>query len=83
VLAIEASRVDTTVICWLTDTESAALLAIPGRCTWTGRRDYALLLVALRTGLRVSAPTKLTRHDIQLGTHPTRQPGGKTHPAGP
>jgi integrase/recombinase XerD len=68
VLAIEASRASTTVICWLTDTESAALLAIPDRSTWTGRRDYALLLVALRTGLRVSELTGLTRRDIHLGT---------------
>ncbi len=68
VLAIEASRTATTVIDWLTDTESDALLAIPDRSTWAGRRDYALLLVALRTGLRVSELTQLTRRDLHLGS---------------
>jgi integrase/recombinase XerD len=68
VLAIEASRTGTTVIDWLTDTESDALLAVPDRSTWTGRRDYALLLTALRTGLRVSELTQLTRRDLHLGT---------------
>ena len=68
VLAIEASRVDTTVVAWLTDTESDALLAVPDRSTWIGRRDYALVLTALRTGLRVSELTQLARRDLYLGT---------------
>jgi integrase/recombinase XerD len=68
VLAIEASRTGTTVVDWLTDTESDALLTVPDRSTWTGRRDYALLLTALRTGLRVSELTQLTRRDLHLGT---------------
>jgi integrase/recombinase XerD len=67
VLAIEASRIDTTVVNWLTDTESDALLAVPDRSTWIGRRDYALLVTALRTGLRVSELTQLTRRDLHLG----------------
>lgn len=68
VLAIEASRTDTTVIGWLTDTESQALLAVLDRSTRIGRRDYALLLTALRTGLRVSELTQLTCRDVHLGT---------------
>ena len=68
VLAIEASRTDTTVIDWLTDTESDALLAVADRSTWIGRRDYALVLTALRTGLRVAELTQLTRRDLHLGT---------------
>jgi integrase/recombinase XerD len=68
VLAIEASRIDTTVVNWLTDTESDALLAVPDRSTWIGRRDYALLVTALRTGLRVSELIQLTRRDLHLGT---------------
>lgn len=67
VLAIEASRSDTAVVSWLTDTESHALLAVPDRSTWIGRRDYALLLTALRTGLRVSELTQLARRDLHLG----------------
>jgi integrase/recombinase XerD len=35
--------------------------------TWTGRRDGTLLLVALRTGLRVSELTQLTCGDVYLG----------------
>lgn len=67
VLAIEASRTGTTVISWLTDAESDALLIVPDRSTRTGRRDYALLLVALRTGLRVSELTGLARRDLHMG----------------
>ena len=67
VLAIEASRTDTTIVSWLTDDESDALAAVPDQETWTGCRDYALLLTAIRTGLRVSELTRLTRADIRLG----------------
>ncbi len=68
VLAIEGSRVDTTIVSWLNDTESNALLAAPDRSSWIGRRDYALVLTALRTGLRVSELTQLDRRDLHLGT---------------
>ena len=68
VLAIEASRTDTTIVSWLTDAESDALLTVPDTTTWIGCRDYALLLTAIRTGLRVSELTRLTRADIRLGT---------------
>jgi integrase len=34
--------------------EIAALLAVPDRMTWAGRRDLALLLLAIQTGLRAS-----------------------------
>jgi integrase/recombinase XerD len=68
VLAIEASRTDTTIVSWLTDDEADALLAAPDRGTWTGCRDYALLLTAIRAGLRVSELTGLTRGDIHFGT---------------
>ena len=68
VLAIEASRTDTAIVSWLTDEEADALLAAPDRETWTGCRDYALLLTAVRAGLRVSELTRLTRADIRLGT---------------
>src|SRR5690606_13046849 len=35
--------------------------------TWLGRRDHALLLVAVQTGLRVSELTSLRCEDIALG----------------
>ena len=45
-----------------------ALLASPDRSTWIGRRDHALLVVAVQTGLRVSELTGLTYGDVELGT---------------
>ena len=44
------------------------LLAAPDRDTWTGRRDQALLDVAVQTGLRVSELTSLHIDDVELGT---------------
>ena len=53
-LAIPEKRFDTTLISYLTEPEIDALLAAPDRSTWTGRRDHALLLLAVQTGLRAS-----------------------------
>ena len=68
VLAIPAKRTDRQLVAFLADDEVDALLAAPDRDTWVGRRDHALLLVAVQTGLRVSELTSLTRADIELGT---------------
>ena len=52
VLAIDGSRTSTTLVTWLNAAESTALhAAAGGRGSWTGRRDHAMLLVLLRTGL--------------------------------
>ena len=59
VLAIPTKRYDRAVVSFLTEPEADAVLASPDRATWTGRRDQALLLVALQTGLRVSELTGL------------------------
>ncbi len=67
VLAIPAKRTDRQLVSFLTDDEVDALLATPDRHTWVGRRDHALLLVAIQTGLRVSELTALARCDIELG----------------
>jgi site-specific recombinase XerD len=48
--------------------EMDALLAVPNRSTWIGRRDRTLLLVAVQTGLRVSELTGLNCQDLVLGT---------------
>lgn len=68
VLAIPAKRTDRPLVCFLTDNETGALLAAPDPTTRTGRRDHALLLVAIQTGLRVSELAALCWADIELGT---------------
>jgi site-specific recombinase XerD len=68
VLAIPAKRFDKQLIAFLTTTEIDALLAAPDRTRWEGRRDRALLLLALQTGLRLSEITGLNCADITLGT---------------
>ena len=68
VLAIPPKRTDTGLVTYLTDTEMQALLRAPDRTTRLGRRDHALLLLALETGLRVSELTSLTCSSIHLGT---------------
>jgi site-specific recombinase XerD len=66
VLAIKSKKTTTTVLTYLTDPEVDALLRAPDRTTTTGRRDHAIILVFLTTGLRVSELTVLTRQDLQL-----------------
>ena len=68
VLAIPLKRTETTIVTFLSDAESDALLSAPDLDTRLGRRDYALLLVAIRTGLRVSELTGLTVADVHFGT---------------
>ena len=67
VLAIQDKRGDRTIIAFLTPDEIDALLASPNRSTWIGRRDHALLYVAIQTGLRVSELTGLQHDDVELG----------------
>ena len=68
VLAIPGKRFNRTLIHFLSRTEVDALLAAPERDTWSGRRDHALLTVAVQTGLRLSELTALKRQDVVLGT---------------
>jgi site-specific recombinase XerD len=51
---------------FLSSAEAEAVLAAPDRTTWSGRRDYAFLLIALQTGMLVSEMTRLTVHDLEL-----------------
>jgi site-specific recombinase XerD len=68
VLAIPAKRSDHTLVSYLTEPEADALLAAPDQSTRTGRRDHALLALAIQTGLRASELACLTGQDIHLGT---------------
>jgi len=53
---------------FLTEAETAALVAAPDARSWRGRRDRTLLLVAAQTGLRNSELTGLRCRDVTLGT---------------
>jgi site-specific recombinase XerD len=67
VLTIPPKRFDKALITYLRSAEVEALLAAPDRLTQAGRRDHALLLLAVRTGLRVSELVNLNRADLHLG----------------
>jgi site-specific recombinase XerD len=77
VLEIPAKRHDHPTVSFLNRDEINALLAAPNTSTWTGRRDHALLLVAIQTGLRVSELTGLKLSDIELSTGPNVRCHGK------
>lgn len=70
VLAIPPKRFDQSLVCYLTKIEAEALLAAPDRATWLGRRDHALLSVAIQTGLRVAELTGLRVTDVVLSHGP-------------
>ena len=71
VLAIPAKRTQRNIVTYLTADEADALLAACGQGTWTGRRDHAMLALAVQAGLRISELASLTRQDIVLtaGAH--------------
>jgi len=68
VLAIPNKRQPRPLVDFLTQPEIKALLAAPSRNTWLGRRDHALLLTAVQTGLRLSEITNLRQDDVWLGS---------------
>jgi integrase/recombinase XerD len=68
VLAIPPKKAERALVTFLDREEIEALLAAPDRSTWTGRRDHALLLTAIQTGLRASELTGLDCGDLHLGT---------------
>ena len=67
VLAMPAKRHEKRIIDYLTRDEIEAVIAAPDLSTWHGRRDRALLVLTLQTGLRVSEAINLSRGDIVLG----------------
>jgi integrase/recombinase XerD len=68
VLAMPSKRYEKRAIAYLTRAEIEAVIAAPDLSTWHGRRDRALLALALQTGLRVSELINLSRGDVVLGT---------------
>lgn len=77
VLAIPQKRFDRGIVAFLSKEEVAAILAVPDRATWIGRRDHALLTIAVQTGLRVAELTGLRREDVVLTTGPHVRCHGK------
>src|SRR6516164_5484373 len=67
VLAIPGKRHDRHDVSFLQPEEVDALLAAPDRTTRIGRRDHALLVTAVQTGLRVSELCGLRCGDVVLG----------------
>lgn len=68
ILAMPSKRFVRRTVEFLDRAEMEALLAAPDRSTWVGRRDHAILVVALQTGLRASEIINLRRCDIVTGT---------------
>jgi site-specific recombinase XerD len=71
VLAIPNKRQPRPLVDFLTRPEFEAVLAAPNRNTWLGRRDHALLLTTVQTGLRLSEITSLRQSAVSLrsGAH--------------
>ena len=66
-MAIPTKRHERNTVSYLDLTEIKALLAAPDPTTWLGRRDHALLLLMIQTGVRVSELVGLRVGDIHLG----------------
>lgn len=77
VLSIPQKRFDRQPVDYLNRNEIEALLAVPDRSTWIGRRDHALLAVAIESGLRVSELVGLRAQDVHLGRGPSLRCHGK------
>lgn len=71
VMAIPFKRHQRSGLTYLNKDEIKALLDAPDRDTWLGRRDHALLLLAVLTGVRVTELVTLTNGDVNLtnGAH--------------
>ena len=67
VLAMPAKRHVKRAIDYLSREEIEAVIAAPDVSTWHGRRDRAMLVLTLQTGLRVTELITLTCGDIALG----------------
>lgn len=71
ILAIPNKKHLKKLIAFLTRSEIDALLSVPDKKTWIGRRDHAFLFLAIQTGLRLSEMISLHWKDIVLerGAH--------------
>jgi site-specific recombinase XerD len=71
VMAIPSKRYEQNGVSYLNIDEAQALIAAPDRSTWLGRRDHALMLLAVLTGVRVTELVTLRVADLSLaaGAH--------------
>ncbi|MGH8570966.1 MAG: tyrosine-type recombinase/integrase [Gammaproteobacteria bacterium] len=77
VIAIPTKRHQHEGISYLDLAEIKALLRAPDRSRWLGRRDHALLLTMIQTGMRVSELTAVRVRDVNLATAAHVQVTGK------
>ncbi|MBV8956284.1 MAG: tyrosine-type recombinase/integrase [Solirubrobacterales bacterium] len=68
VLSIPPKRHQKRQVTFLTATEASALINAPDTSRWEGRRDRAMLTLAIHAGLRVSELIALNCSDVVLGT---------------
>ena len=68
VMAIPTKRHERNTVSYLDLDEIKALLAAPDRGSWLGRRDHALLVLMIQTGVCVSELVGLRVCDVHLGT---------------
>ncbi len=67
VLAIPYKRLTRRLVSYLTRLEVEAILGSVDKSSWVGRRNHAMLLLAVQTGLRLSEITALQQKDVVLG----------------
>src|SRR6202047_675280 len=67
VLAIPYKRLARRLVDYLTRPEIEALLGAADKKSWVGRRDHAILLTTVQTGLRLSEITGLRQQDVFFG----------------
>jgi site-specific recombinase XerD len=68
VLSVPQKRFEKKIISFLTPVEIEALLDSCDCSRWVGRRDRALMLLTVQTGLRLSEVIGLDCGDVSLGT---------------
>jgi len=67
VLCIPSKKFDKRDMTYLNNEEGKAILSMPDQTKWIGLRDYALLVFALQSGLRVSEIINLKIEQIKFG----------------
>ena len=70
VIEIPSKRYDRTDVSYLNTPEIDALLNAPDRATWLGRRDHALILTVITTGVRVAELIALRISDVTTSPTP-------------